>query len=88
MVSYINAHAALDKLRENARDKGVLGPRCMVVGPQDSGKSTLCKILASYGTRAGKGGLINRRPDPFSCLGFLLSCIQIPSNFKLRLHFM
>ena len=47
--------------REAAREKGVLGPRCMIVGPQDSGKTSLCKILASYCARAGKGS------SPFHC---------------------
>eukprot|EP00887_Chlorella_sp_A99_P003151 scaffold9.g3151.t1 len=29
------------------------GPRCFVVGPTDSGKSTLCKILINYAVRQG-----------------------------------
>ena len=53
MVSYINAHAAMDKLRHSAKEKNTLGPRVMVVGPQDSGKSTLCRTLLNYGVRAG-----------------------------------
>eukprot|EP00494_Astrolonche_serrata_P023549 UN23807 len=30
------------------------GPRVLVVGPKDSGKSTLCRILASYAARNGR----------------------------------
>ena len=52
MVSYINAHAALDSLRRRAKEAGAMGPRAMVVGPQDSGKSTLCRTLLNYAVRA------------------------------------
>lgn len=53
MVSYINAHAALDALRKKAKATGTRGPRCLVVGPTNSGKSSLCRILANYAVRAG-----------------------------------
>lgn len=55
MVSYINTHAALQKLREHAQALGERGrgPVVMVVGPKDSGKSTLCRMLLSYAVRVG-----------------------------------
>ena len=33
---------------------GLRGPRVMVVGPQDVGKSTLCRILLNYAVRMGR----------------------------------
>ena len=30
-------------------------PRVLVLGPDNSGKTTVCKILANYATRAGQG---------------------------------
>lgn len=53
MISYINLHAALEKYRKTAREKNAAGPVAMIVGPVDSGKSTLARILLSYAVRAG-----------------------------------
>lgn len=53
MVSFINTHAALDNLRKKAQQTGEPGPRALVVGPTDAGKSTLCRILLGYAVRAG-----------------------------------
>lgn len=58
MISYINTHAALQNLRKKAADvvrvPGVYaqqGPRALIVGAHDSGKTTLCKILLNYAVR-------------------------------------
>mmetsp|Transcript_10631 Transcript_10631/g.15863 ORF Transcript_10631/g.15863 Transcript_10631/m.15863 type:complete len:424 (-) Transcript_10631:91-1362(-) len=55
MVSYINTHAALQKLREDSKKKGSkgMGPVVVIAGPKDSGKSTLARILLSYAVRCG-----------------------------------
>ena len=51
MNAYINTHFALESLRCEAADKGKVGPRVLVVGPSDSGKTSLCKILLNYAIR-------------------------------------
>lgn len=48
MHVYLNAHMALQHLREQAQDHGFDGPRVMVVGPSDVGKTSFCKILLNY----------------------------------------
>jgi len=53
MVAFINAHTALNQLRKEAKEKGKPGPVVMVVGPTDSGKTTLCRILTNYAVRSG-----------------------------------
>ena len=53
MVAYINTHFALDKLRDEAKHSGGEGPRVMVVGPSNAGKTSLVKILTSYAIRTG-----------------------------------
>ena len=53
MNSYVNTHFALENLRHEAAEKHTLGPRVLVVGPENAGKTTLVKILASYATRTG-----------------------------------
>ena len=55
---YLNAHAYLERLRRQADERLVngeesRGPITMIVGPQDVGKSTLCRILSTYAVRTG-----------------------------------
>lgn len=57
MTEYTNLHFALENLRNNARqDDG--GPRVLVVGPKDSGKTTLVKTLTSYAIRMGRSPVV------------------------------
>lgn len=58
MISYVNVHAVLDARRRRARSSPVnshmsQGPRVIVVGPNDSGKTTLSKMLLSWAARLG-----------------------------------
>ena len=53
MRQFLNTHTVLDERRAAARTAGGQGPRCMVVGPTDVGKSSLCKILLNYAVRMG-----------------------------------
>ncbi|XP_060086032.1 polyribonucleotide 5'-hydroxyl-kinase Clp1-like [Ylistrum balloti] len=54
MVTYINTHAALEQMRQKAEKEKTRGPRVMVVGPTDVGKSTLCRLLLNYASRLGR----------------------------------
>jgi len=51
MVSYLNMHLALEQLREQAKITNKQGPRVLIVGPEDVGKTSLSKILLSYALR-------------------------------------
>jgi polyribonucleotide 5'-hydroxyl-kinase len=64
-VAFVNTHAQLEALRDesslaihNAQDdetkKGISGPRVMVVGPSECGKSSLVKTLVAYATKVGR----------------------------------
>lgn len=73
-VAYVNTHAQLEALRdeasssqqqqqqphlsvpspETASETLVQGPRVLVVGPSESGKSSLCKTLIAYATKVGR----------------------------------
>ncbi|KAJ3108474.1 hypothetical protein HDU97_001181 [Phlyctochytrium planicorne] len=57
MNSYFLVHVALEQLREAAAASGGYGPKVMVVGPSDVGKSTLCRILLNYAVKAGRSSL-------------------------------
>lgn len=62
MVPYANTHEALEARRRAARTAGSgvggggtapQGPRTVIVGPTDVGKSTLAKVLLNYAARLG-----------------------------------
>ncbi|CAL5227893.1 g10934 [Coccomyxa viridis] len=56
MLSYLNVHESLEQRRRAAREAGTsgrTGPRTIVVGPTDVGKSSLCRILLNYAVRTG-----------------------------------
>jgi len=54
MMMYLNTHAALEQLRIKAEKDNNRGPICMLVGPTDVGKSTVCRLLLNYAVRLGR----------------------------------
>jgi polyribonucleotide 5'-hydroxyl-kinase len=52
MVQYANVHFALENLRNEAKSKGELGPRVLIVGPENSGKTSLVKMLTAYAVKS------------------------------------
>ncbi|KAL8690779.1 MAG: hypothetical protein Q9218_003853 [Villophora microphyllina] len=54
MASYANLHLALENLRNEAASSGRDGPRVLVLGPEDAGKTSLVKLLTAYATRCGR----------------------------------
>lgn len=58
--AYANVHLALEDMRIDAsQDRGGDGgPRVLVVGPEDAGKSSLVKTLAAYAMRAERTPLV------------------------------
>ena len=64
-VAFVNTHAQLEALRDDAiankgkgEDDGGIGssqgPRVMIVGPKECGKSTLSKTLVAYACKVGR----------------------------------
>lgn len=51
MIAYVNTHAQLEARRDVALANSDEGPRVLIVGSVDQGKSSLSKILASYAVR-------------------------------------
>ena len=54
MTSYANTHFALESLREYISESYGLGPRVLVVGPDNAGKTSLVKFLSGYAIRSGR----------------------------------
>lgn len=57
MTVYVNVHAALEQMRQKADEERSRGPRVMVVGPTDVGKSTLCRLLLNYAARLDRASV-------------------------------
>ena len=58
MSEYINVHFALEELREQAKTTGREGPRVLILGPENAGKSSLAKILTGYANRSGRSPVL------------------------------
>ncbi|KAI5868371.1 Clp1-domain-containing protein [Durotheca rogersii] len=58
MVSYLNLHFKLEALRAAAERTGEMGPRVLVVGPPNAGKTSLVKMLTGWATRMGRQPLV------------------------------
>ena len=54
MISYANLHFALEKIRDQNLLDERDGPRVLVVGPENAGKTSLVKLLTAYATRSGR----------------------------------
>ena len=64
MTAYTNLHFTLEKWRGMASESPtVQGPRVMIIGPENAGKTSLVKILIAYAVRQGrKPAVVNLDP--------------------------
>ena len=53
MEKYIDTHANINEDRDTAKFHRAVGPKVLVCGSPNSGKSTLCKILTNYALKMG-----------------------------------
>jgi len=58
MTQYVNTHFALEKIRDQAQQSRGEGPRVMVVGPNNAGKTSLVKLLTAYAIRMGRQPMV------------------------------
>lgn len=86
MSAYANLHVAFEQMRVRAlsavrgspisdeeADANPEPPRVLVLGPENSGKTTVCKILTNYAVRAGQNWsplLVNVDPSEVCVLIF------------------
>lgn len=59
MQEYAEIHFALEEIRERAAvSPSMHGPRVLILGPKDAGKTSLTKILTAYATKCGRQPVI------------------------------
>lgn len=58
MTMYTNLHFALERLREQATVNLHQGPRVLILGPDNAGKTSLAKLLTAYANRAGRKPIV------------------------------
>jgi polyribonucleotide 5'-hydroxyl-kinase len=60
MMSCANLHFALELLRDKSVASGSaeMGPRVLVVGPENSGKTSLVKIMTAYAAKTGRQPMV------------------------------
>jgi len=58
MVEYANVHFALETMRQEAKATGKDGPRVLILGPDNAGKTSLAKILTAYATKVGRQPIV------------------------------
>ena len=57
-IAYVNTHAQLESLRDQAASSSSDGPRVLICGPTDSGKTALLKILSAYACKLGRAPMV------------------------------
>lgn len=82
MGTLLNLHLAL----ENIRAKGPNGPRVLVIGPKNSGKTSLCRVLASYAEKMdGRPLYVNINPqEPVFTIPGNLTATAISGMFNIE----
>lgn len=77
-VAVVNTHAQLEALRDAAAaSPNLVGPRVMICGPPESGKTTVCKTLAAYAVKLGRHPILCDLDPADNCLtvpGTLSAC--------------
>jgi polyribonucleotide 5'-hydroxyl-kinase len=58
LTEYLNLHFALEDLRDQAKATGRQGPRVLILGPENAGKTSLAKTLTAYAIRSGRSPVV------------------------------
>jgi len=86
MPFYANLHFALETMRDTAAASGSDGPRMLICGPTDSGKTSLTSLLLNYAVKRGRKpifGDLDIGQGTITCPG-TLSCTVVEQPFDVE----
>lgn len=88
-VAAVNTHAQLEALRDEAAAASAEGPRVMIVGPAESGKTSLAKVLTAYAVKLGRTPILVDLDPADNCLtvpGTLSACTMDQEAISLETY--
>ena len=89
-VAAVNTNAQLEALRDEAATMTPVvgeGPRVLVVGPPESGKSSLAKVLTAYAVKLGRTPVfvdLDPADNSISVPGTLSACVMDQDNISIE----
>ena len=88
-VAAVNTHAQLEALRDEAAASQKQGPRVLVVGPTESGKTSLAKVLTAYAVKLGRTPILVDLDPADNCLsiaGTLAACCMDQDSLSMETY--
>ena len=88
-VAAVNTHAQLEALRDEAAASQQHGPRVLVVGPTESGKTSLAKVLTAYAVKLGRTPILVDLDPADNCLsitGALAACCMDQDSISVETY--
>jgi polyribonucleotide 5'-hydroxyl-kinase len=88
-VAAVNTHAQLEALRDEAAAASAEGPRVLIVGPIESGKTSLAKVLTAYAVKLGRTPILVDLDPADNCLsvpGTLSACTMDQEAVSLETY--
>ena len=91
-IAYVNTHAQLEALRDQAAaasSTNAQGPRVLICGPSDTGKTALFKILMAYACKLGRTPVavdLDIHDNTLSIPGTLAACPMTYDALSIDTH--
>jgi polyribonucleotide 5'-hydroxyl-kinase len=88
-IAVVNTHAQLEALRDQAAIQKTQGPRVLIVGPKESGKTSLAKILIAYAVKLGRTPILVDLDPADNCMtipGTISACVMDADSITLETY--
>jgi polyribonucleotide 5'-hydroxyl-kinase len=88
-IAVVNTHAQLEALRDEAVINKTQGPRVLIVGPKESGKTSLAKVLTAYAVKIGRTPVFVDLDPSDNCItipGTISACVMDADSITLETY--